>query len=98
MTSAGERPRLMKIMSGMPLISARSPETTRVRVSLRIISVQAAFGPQMELIMPHSIGTESYWHHFVVHDSSKDPVVPRWMDQLIFMVVLCNLSLDFFFF
>lgn len=49
----------MKIMSGMLLISARSLETTKVRISLRIISVQAAFGAQMELIMPNSIGTDS---------------------------------------
>lgn len=50
----------MKIMSGMPLIPARSPETTRVRISLRIISVQAAFGAQVELITPHSIVMDSY--------------------------------------
>lgn len=65
-TSAGERPRLMKIMSGMPLISARSLETTRVRISLFIISVHAAFGAQMELIMPHSNCTDGYLHPFVV--------------------------------
>lgn len=55
----------MKIMSGMPLISARSLETTRVRISLRIISVQAAFGAQMELIMPHLNCTDGYLHPFI---------------------------------
>lgn len=39
-TSAGERPQLMKIMSGMLLISAHSLETMMVRVFLLLVKMQ----------------------------------------------------------